>query len=656
MRLPSSPDKITAVAVPLSALRTQRSVGAGEFADLIPFAEFCSKCGISLVQLLPINDTGTESSPYSALSAFALNPLFVSLEDIPEAGSYRKEIAAIRARHEGKRRFDYRAVRQDKVEFLHRVYDEHEGSIVKDESLTAWIGQNPWIAEYAVFMNFKRRNLDASWKEWQKFRAPSKSELRARWESPSRRGTHLFYAWMQMRLDEQMRRAESECARHGVHLKGDIPILMNEDSCDAWAHPELFRDDLRAGNPPDALNPRGQNWGFPIYNWQNLREEGYAWWKDRLALASRYYRAYRLDHILGFFRLWSIPQDNESGMLGWPNPHSPITSGELAERGFVGDRLRWICEPHVPTSAIEAVNGGDYLAAHGILSRALDRLGSEELWLFKPSVAGERSIRECHMPEACKDALVDRWSDRLVQITGRDADGRPLYYPVWHHESTTAWKSLSDSERANLSALFSEKKAESERLWEEQGKDILREITDSADMLACAEDLGAIPDCVPASLRDLGILSLKVMRWERRWDEPGQPMIPPSEYPELSVAASSVHDSSTLRGWWEKEGGAKAMGREGDPFSPEIARATLLSLAASPARVLSIPLQDYLALCDDYSSPSSDDDRVNVPGTVSAFNWTWRIPVTIEELKKNKRLAAAISEISKARQQPETGK
>jgi 4-alpha-glucanotransferase len=143
MRLPSSPDKITAVAVPLSALRTQRSVGAGEFADLIPFAEFCSKCGISLVQLLPINDTGTESSPYSALSAFALNPLFVSLEDIPEAGSYRKEIAAIRARHEGKRRFDYRAVRQDKVEFLHRVYDEHEGSIVKDESLTAWIGQNP---------------------------------------------------------------------------------------------------------------------------------------------------------------------------------------------------------------------------------------------------------------------------------------------------------------------------------------------------------------------------------------------------------------------------------------------------------------------------------------------------------------------------------
>ncbi len=660
MRLPSSPYRITGVVVPVGSLRTQRSCGSGEFADIVPFAEFCAKSGVTLIQLLPVNDTGTESSPYSALSAFALNPVYLSLRDLPEAAPFQKEINSIRDIHESRERFDYRSLRAAKMDLLHAVFDSSEREILSDPALGRWIAENAWIAEYAVFMNLKRRNLDASWKEWPKMRTPSRAEIRDRWESPARKSTHLFYAWLQMRLDEQFSKAVKECAKLGVYLKGDIPILMNEDSCDAWSLPEFFRDDLRAGSPPDDMNPLGQNWGFPIYNWDNMREDGFAWWKERLRSASRYYAAFRIDHILGFFRIWSVPSGNDSGVLGWTTPHEPITSPELTERGYAGDRLRWITEPHVPTRAVEDANGHDYLAAHGSLGRVMDRVGNEELWTFKAGITGERSIRRADLPDAVRETLVARWRDRLLQVTGRDEAGKPLYCPVWNYRDTTAWKSLSDGERADLERLFSEKRERGERRWRAQATELLGTLAGGVDMLPCAEDLGSIPPCVPEVLAELGIYGLKVVRWERAWNAGGQPLTAFGSYPEHSVATTSVHDSSTLRGWWNDEGGDGAMaaywrasgaetpeGVPGRKFDPELARRVLSTVARAGSRVFSVPLQDLLALSGDYYGNPSESDRINVPGSVTAFNWTWRIPVRVEALKKDKRLVDAIAGVAR---------
>jgi 4-alpha-glucanotransferase len=665
MQFPSFTHPVTGIAIPVGALKSAESSGVGEFLDLIPFAEFCKKAGLDLIQLLPVNDTGTESSPYSALSAFALHPIYIRLQALPEAASFGKDIETLRKRFEGLPRFDYRGVREAKLDLLHRIFDVSESSIVESGELAAWIGKNPWIAEYAVFMNLKRRNLDASWKAWDKMRTPTHAEIRERWDNPKKRSEHLFYAWVQMRLDGQLSEAVARCGKEGIALKGDIPIMMNEDSADAWANPEFFRDDLRAGSPPDGPNPLGQNWGFPIYNWDNLRDDGFAWWKARLAHSARYYGAYRIDHILGFFRIWSIPNGERTGWLGWTTPHEPITADELAELGFTGDRLRWICEPHVPTHIVEAANGGDYLAAHGTMGKLMNRIGNEELWLFKPEIKSEGDIRASDVGERVKNALAAAWRDRMMQITGRDDRGKALYAPIWNFRDTTAWRSLSDGERSSLERLIARKNLKNEELWKGQADEILGALTGSVDMLACAEDLGSVPTCVPEVLAKLGILGLKVIRWERRWNEAGQPFRDIAEYPEDSVATTSVHDSSTLRGWWEKEGGAADFFSTWGPdlaaipeetrerfrasYGPEAAAFVLKTLAKASSRLFVPPAQDFLALSEEYRAADADDERVNVPGSVNAFNWTWRLPVPIEKLSKDKKIIEAIERALKER-------
>ena len=672
MQFPSFTHPVTGIAIPVGALRSAESAGIGEFLDLIPFAEFCKKSNIDLIQLLPVNDTGTESSPYSALSAFALHPVYLRLQAIPEAACFAREIEDLRNRFESAPRFDYRAIREAKLDILRRVFDVSEKAIVESPELARWIDKNPWIVEYAVFMNLKRRNFDASWKSWDKMRTPTHAEIAERWENRQKRAEHLFFAWIQMLLDEQFSLAVARCGELGIALKGDIPILMNEDSADAWANPEFFRDDLRAGSPPDAMNPLGQNWGFPIYNWDNLRANGYSWWKSRLAHAARYYSAYRIDHILGFFRIWSIPEGERTGWLGWTTPHEPVTQAELAALGFTGDRLRWICEPHVPTRAVEAVNGGDYLAAHGAMRTLMNRIGNEELWLFRDEVKSERDILSSGVDVPVRDALAVAWRDRMMQVTGRDERGKPLFSPIWNFRDTTAWRSLTDGERGDFERLIARKNLENERLWEDQASEILGALTGSVDMLACAEDLGSVPVCVPETLARLGILGLKVIRWERKWDEPGQPFRRVEDYPEASVATTSVHDSSTLRGWWEKEGGAadflRAWKDDADALDPgarerfrsrydgETAAFALRTLARATSRLFILPAQDFLALSDDYRPVDADDERVNVPGTVTAFNWTWRLPVTIEKLAKDKKLTDAIARALKDRRARHVGK
>ncbi len=665
MHFPSFSHPVTGVAIPVGALKTGESCGIGEFSDLIPFAEFCKKASINMIQLLPVNDTGTGSSPYSALSAFALHPVYLRLQEIPEAKTFEADIDALRTRYENLPRYDYREIRNAKMELLHRIFDVNEAQITGSPALAKWIDENPWITEYAVFMNLKRSNFDASWKAWDRMRTPTHTEIRNRWEKPSHRAEHLFFAWVQMRLDGQFSAAVAHCSKLGIALKGDIPIMMNEDSSDAWANPEFFRDDLRAGNPPDGSNPTGQNWGFPIYNWDNLRADGYSWWKQRLAQSAKYYHAYRIDHILGFFRIWSIPYGESTGALGWTTPHAPITMSELAERGFTGDRLRWITEPHVPTRAVEEVNNFDYLGSHGILHKVMTRIGEEELWLFKNEIHTEADIRKADIPDAVKDVLVRAWGDRMLRVTGRDDKGKPFFNPIWMFRETTAWKTLAPDEKETMEQLIREKNRRNEELWKEQARELLGTLTGTVDMLACAEDLGTIPESVPEVLSDLGILGLKVVRWERLWHDYGQPFRKIEEYPELSVATTSVHDSSTLRGWWDRENGAAeflAAWRPEDhgypagttdafrgAYTSETAAFVLSMMAKTSSSVLILPVQDILDLSADFYGSDADTQRINIPGSISPFNWTYRLPQPVEKLLKNKKLISAVCAVLKER-------
>ncbi|AEE17647.1 4-alpha-glucanotransferase [Treponema brennaborense] len=663
---------LTGTAVPLGALKTARSCGSGEYPDLIPFTDFCKKAGLGIVQLLPVNDTGTESSPYSALSAFALHPLYVSIDSVPEYAEVpaaEKQLTALHQKHDGNGRFRYRELRNDKTALLRMIFDARRDVITAsaetpDAELNGWIKANEWVKEYAVFMELKRTYREASWKEWpQKYRRLSSAQIAKRWNDPALKSAHVFYAWLQMRTAQQFKKAADYAADNGVILKGDIPIMMNEDSADAWAHPEFFDDTLRAGSPPDGPNPVGQNWGFPIYRWDNLAKSGYSWWKQRLVSAAQYYKAYRIDHVLGFFRIWATSERETTAALGHTQPSAPITQAELAAAGFDDDRIRWLSQPHVPTRSIKAVNGGDYLGTHGLLHKLMDRIGTEELWRFKPEIAGDKDIWETpDVPDPVKAKLAEHWRDRtLTQI-------RPgTYSPLWTYRETSAWKSLSQDEQHRLGTLIADKNARMERLWEAQARTLLGELTGVTDMIACAEDLGANPESLPRVLADLSIMRLCVVRWCRHWEQPGQPFTRFEAYPALSVATSSVHDSSTLRLWWLTESdahdffgnfppdarGSNFTAERNPPappgsYTPETARYLLTEIARANSRFCIHPIQDLLGLSRTYYAADPQKERVNIPGSVSEFNWTYRLPVPIETLAQDAALIGAVRQIADA--------
>lgn len=653
--------KMTGTSVPVGALRTKKSFGIGEFLDIIPFADFCRKASLKVIQLLPVNDTGTESSPYSALSASALHPIYISLESLPELQqeeldtAHKKiisDIKKLKKQYNELPRFPYKEIRRVKDTLLRQIYELDSANIKKSPELKKWIKENPWVKEYAVYKRLKTINSEASWKTWKDYKKIKAEDIEELWSKKELQKDHLFFAWVQMNLERQFTQASEYVTKQGIMLKGDIPIMMNEDSHDAWAHPDFFNDDLRAGSPPDGPNPCGQNWGFPTYNWKALKKCDYSWWRERLKQAAKFYQLFRIDHILGFFRIWAVPKRECTAMLGHTEPYEPVTVKELEELGFTKERIRWLSLPHVPTSLVEAANNGDYLGSHGILNTIMDRIGQEELWLFKPEIKSDSDIyAHEEIPLAVREVLAKKWRDRMFIEVEKDK-----YYPAWSYSDTTAWLSLSDNEKRIVSQFIAEKRDDMEHAWEKQARELLGMITDTTTMTACAEDLGANIRSLKSVLNDLSIMSLKVIRWNRQWEKEGQPFFTFDQYPEKSVTTTSVHDSSTLRLWWTEEPDAKdffttfppeeGSGIEAGKYSPEVAEYLLEKAAQSQSIFCIHPIQDFLGLSQAYYDEKPEKERINIPGSVTDFNWTYRLPQSIEALIKDTILTKKIAAIA----------
>lgn len=668
--------KQTGVVVPLGALYTNDNPVIGEFPDLKPFADFCKTAGFSIIQLLPVNDTGTQSSPYSGLSAFALHPIYIRIKDIPEFELLYSSDNKFKANYDNfissykyANRYDYDGIMNTKVQLLLSLFSGTETykNGKPDESLAKWIKSNPWVINYAVYKNLKWNYMQASWKSWHKNdQTLSSEEIHKLWDTKAFKKEHLFYAWLQQIADLQFSDAASYIKKSGIMLKGDMPILMNEDSCDAWAFPQYFNQDLRAGSPSDGENPTGQNWGFPTYNWKNLKADDYIWWKDRLHNASKYYDAYRLDHILGFFRIWAIPENDVNALNGHTEPYSFIKKDELYELGFDDDRIRWLSQPHIPTNVIEDITW-NHEAAHQILATFCNRIKEEELWLFNPKLKGSKEIEQADLVEICskeaipkiKEVLINYWSNRsLIEIQ------KNKFVPMWTYGQSTSWNSLNETEKENLCELFDNLNTKNEKLWKKQADDIFTAITSDLKMIPCGEDLGVGIECVPKTMKAHNILGLHVVRWTRHWSEPGQPYVDFKDYRPLSVTTTSVHDSSTIRQWIMDEPSAAVV----DPsaavvehvettkpvettsevkFTENTAYTILKNCAKSASMWYINPLQDYLYMNKKYWLKNAEDERINVPGTVTKFNWTYRIPVSLEDLSSDNELIEKIKVISK---------
>ncbi len=666
--------RLSGVAVPLSAIRCDASPGCGEFPDLARFGDLASAWGFDLIQLLPVNDSGFQSSPYFALSAFALNPIYIRIGDLPEllvenvsgVGTGDRpqdlgtEAAALVRRFSGEERLPYEALLKAKLGLLRKIWATVSGEKgpvdeVILEALDAWMMANPWSKSYSAFVMLKSRNDERPWWEWPLFRNPTAEDIEGLWRDRPHSVELYFRAWLQMRAEQQFRASADYLARKGIALMGDLPILMNADSADVWARRSCFRLELSAGAPPDMYSAMGQNWGFPIYDWKVLEHEDFSFWKERLAEADKYYSCYRIDHVLGFFRIWSLSERESTGVMGRFMPDVPISRAELQSSGFSADRIRWISQPHVPTWRLVQAAGES--AAKNAVSTALERIADEELFLFKDSVKGEKDIESLpSLSPAARDFLLTAWRDRAL------LEYEPgLFSTSWNYRSTTCWPSLSENERRTLETLIGKKRAQAEESWAVSGKHLLGVLSRASSMLPCAEDLGSVPDCVPRILEELGILGLRVLRWTRRWNEDGQPYIPVREYPEASVACPSVHDSSSIREWWETEAdregtwrfASTSLGRDlgmcPDNLGTEQVVILLELIARSASRFAVYPIQDILAMSGKIRPANAKNERINVPGTVGIGNWSYRVPVSIDEILAEKKLTIKVRALAKIR-------
>ncbi|MCL2479838.1 MAG: 4-alpha-glucanotransferase, partial [Treponema sp.] len=567
---------------------------------------------------------------------------------------------------ENEKRFPYLEITRAKMALLREIYAASAKQIAegaKSGPLSVWINNNPWVKAYAVFRRLKEINGEKSWMEWTDHREVSDAEIESMWKDPKSKSEHLFWAWIQEALDRQFSKAAKSLADMGIILEGDLPILINEDSCDVWAHPEIFNLDQSAGAPPDMYSPNGQNWGFPTFNWKVQADNNYAWWKARLKTAEKYYKAYRIDHVLGFFRIWTSSRSDvsSSSVLGRYIPFVPVTAKDLEELKFDSGRIRWISKPHIPTAEIwnaltSGWNGGQAElnhAAEETFRTALDRIGQEELWLFKESIKGSRDIEALNLHPAAKAYLLKAWNNRLFLEYEKG-----LYVHTWFYRDSRAYASLSEGEKENLEALLLKRQEESEVIWEKEGKKLLKILASSSTMLPCAEDLGAVPACVPKVLKELNILGLRVVRWFRDWEKDNQPYIPFEEYPELSVCTPAVHDSSTLREWWDREADqaqfSNFLGLPSLPkvYNPGTAKIILSKIAKAASRYRVFQIQELLHLSGKWYSKDPADERINVPGTVNRFNWTWRLPDDPAVIAMDTELVKAVSDLVQVKPAP----
>ena len=650
MQFPDYTPPVTGIALPVSSLRSAASCGIGEFSDLPLLGSWCAETNIDLVQILPVNDTGFETSPYSAVSAYALHPVYIRLSGLPGSDQIRNEIELMREEFETAPQVRFFEVAKRKMDLLSSLFEKTKSTIINDGQLQRWIDENPWIKPYSVYKTLKARNNEDTWENWPAYQQPSSEDIELLWKEHA--DETLFHCWVQYHLEGQLHRAAVQLEEMGIALKGDLPILMKVDSADVWYKRQYFDLELRAGAPPDMYSDHGQNWGFPIYDWDRLEKDGFSWWKRRLHQADKFYHAYRIDHVLGFFRIWAIPAYEDSGGMGFFKPSAYFSRDELKEAGFSDERIRWCVKPHIPGREITEKLGSEGAE----LARYLDQIGDEDMYLIKPEIRGSRDIAGLPISDAAKEAL-NEWNRNRMLI-----EIEPGVYSVgWNYRNSRAYNSLNEDEKAAFEALKENLDDRAEELWEKNGMRLLSFMEGATGMLVCAEDLGVVPTCVPKVLRALGILSLKICFWTRYYEKQGAPFVPISEYPPLSVTMLSAHDTPTIRQWWEQYSDEQtrrefsaALGLEyagDDPesengvYTPELAEQIVRAVRTTSSQLCIYQIQELFAMEERYRYDDPLLERINVPGTLNETNWTYRLPFPIEQITDDKKFSALVRSV-----------
>lgn len=655
------------VAIPVFSLRSDKGLGVGEFADLVPLGEWARDLGMQLIQILPIHDTNaagdwTDSYPYSAISCFALHPLYLRLDqlDLAMDQQWHEELAAERERLNALEVLDYEAVMQAKLRLTRAVFERHREAILADPGFRS-MREAPegWMLPYAAFCVLRDQHGSGDVTRWGSDAVFRRERVAEMWQASSpQRGDMEYWLWLQHELDRQLRAVVAQLHGMGVLLKGDLPIGIDRCSVEAWSAPELFHLGSQSGAPPDFFSEQGQNWGFPTYHWERMREDGYAWWRSRLAHLQRYFDVFRIDHILGFFRIWQIPAQQVEGLMGWFEPAQPVRPEELRERSIDFDRERycrpWLARDHL----LERFGKRCQEVIDGFLQPRRD--GHFE---FREAFDSQRKLVDHFRAQGLEDRSLLRelmaCHGEVLLFEEPGSDGTRLH-PRYCLQRTRSFADLEPIQQERLDALYNDYFFKRQDFWwRAGGLEKLSALKGASEMLLCGEDLGMVPECVPGVMRELGILSLEIQRMPKTY---GAEFDDPLQAPYLSVVSPSTHDTSGLRGWWrECPSTARRMAWAhlglADP-PPELDAQTATRLLErvfqSPAMWAVVPLQDLLAIDEDLRHPDPDAERINDP-SINPHNWRYRMHLTLAELAAAKPLARRIAGLLAAAGRAGTG-
>lgn len=657
VRLPNTGFKGAGVAIPVFSLRTSNSYGTGEFTDLKVLADWAAAIGMKLLQLLPVNDTSatgtwTDSYPYAAVSAFALHPLYLNVKAV--AG--KKHAALLKAFDKKQKALnsleavDYEAVLEEKAKAMRLLYAELGESTLSDKAFLAYFEENKhWLVPYAVFTWLKEQNGTSDFTQWKKYSVYQQKDIDALTKPGAKSYRDIaFHYFVQWHLHLQLKEATDYAHAKGLVLKGDIPIGIYRYSCDAWVAPELYNMSRQAGAPPDDFAATGQNWGFPTYNWDRMKADGFAWWRQRFEQMSLYFDAFRIDHILGFFRIWSIPLDSIEGILGRFVPAIPVREQEFWQMGIGFNRDRF-CKPYISERVLWETFGDDVPHIRPFLQV---QAGTNQ-YEFKPEFNSQRKI-QAWMDQQPASELNIRLRDGLFSLLANvilledEQGGLHFRFGI---DKISSFRHLDDSIKAKINGLYLDYFfRRQDDFWQREAMEKLPALKRATRMLICGEDLGMVPACVPDVMRDLGILSLEIQRMPKKI---GSAFFHPKDSPYLAVVTPSTHDMSTIRGWWEEDRAltqrfyTEELGGEGDaPFfcEPWINRSIVEQHIYSPAMWSIFQLQDLMGIDGELRRENPNDERINVPANPKHY-WQYRMHLTLEELMKKDGFNADLSEM-----------
>ncbi len=650
--------KLAGTQVPVFSLRTRKSAGIGDFGDLKTMIDFVASTGQKVLQLLPINDTTithtwTDSYPYSCISVFAIHPQYADLHALPELkdAKARAEAEKTRAELNALDKIDYEKVNDFKINYLRQIFNQEGEKMMKTAEYKAFFQASElWLVPYAQYSYLRDKNGTADFNQWPDHQVWDEAERKVLADPKTAAYKNVaFFYFVQFVLDRQMQEAHEHAKAKGVILKGDIPIGVNRNGCDVWTEPKYFNLNGQAGAPPDDFSANGQNWGFPTYNWFEMLKDGCQWWNRRFQNMARYFDAYRIDHVLGFFRIWEIPVHSVHGLLGQFAPALAMSREEIESYGlhFQEDRFTrsfitdWVLDRVFHERAGE------------VKEKYLDRL-DDERYQMKPEVDTQRKVEALFADVTnekelwLRDGLYALISDVLFV---RDHTNPGVFHPRISAQLDFIYESLYDNDKAAFNRLYNDYfYRRNNQFWYQEAMKKLPKLVQATRMLVCAEDLGMVPDCVPWVMDELKILSLELQSMPK---DPSVKFGHLSRNPYRSVCTISSHDMPTLRMWWDEniqrtqEYYNTMLYRQGPaphPLPGWLASDIISRHLTSPSMLCILSIQDWLATDEALRLPDADAERINIPANPKHY-WRYRMHLNIEDLAADKRFVQSITEM-----------